>query len=82
MRETKLELNENRCKGCELCVQACPRTVLAMGTQINALGYRPAMAVAADRCTGCKACALVCPEVVFAIYQSAQEVRVPWLNSI
>ncbi|MFZ5815647.1 MAG: 4Fe-4S binding protein [Bacillota bacterium] len=70
-REVKLELEENRCKGCELCVQACPRDVLQMGTHINALGYRPAVAVAPDQCTGCKACALVCPEIVFTIYQSA-----------
>lgn len=71
LREIKLETNENRCKGCELCVQACPRDVLAMGSNINALGYRPAAAIAPEKCTGCKACALVCPEVVFTIYQSA-----------
>lgn len=71
MREIRLELNQNRCKGCELCVDACPRDVLAIGGQINALGYRPATVVQAEKCTGCKACALVCPEVVFSIYQSA-----------
>jgi 2-oxoglutarate ferredoxin oxidoreductase subunit delta len=67
----QVELNENRCKGCELCVQACPRDVLAMGATINALGYRPASVVDPDRCTGCKACALVCPEVAFTIWQVA-----------
>ncbi|HLN60760.1 MAG TPA: 4Fe-4S binding protein [Symbiobacteriaceae bacterium] len=67
----KIELNEDRCKGCELCVQACPRDVLAMDTGINALGYRPAAVVDAERCTGCKACALVCPEVAFNIWQVA-----------
>jgi len=67
----KLELNENHCKGCELCVQACPRDVLAMGNNINALGYRPASIVDAEKCTGCKACALVCPEVCFTIWQVA-----------
>ncbi len=65
----RLELNEDRCKGCELCVQACPRDVLAMGSHINALGYRPATIRDADRCTACKACALVCPEVAFTIYK-------------
>lgn len=71
MRGVKLELNENLCKGCELCVKACPRDVLAMGNNINALGYKPAAVVDAERCTGCKACALVCPEVVFTIWQTA-----------
>ncbi|HYF78948.1 MAG TPA: 4Fe-4S binding protein [Symbiobacteriaceae bacterium] len=67
----KLELQENHCKGCELCVQACPRDVLAMGSNINALGYRPASIVDPEKCTGCKACALVCPEVCFTIWQVA-----------
>ncbi|MGE5672352.1 MAG: 4Fe-4S binding protein [Mycobacterium leprae] len=71
MRETRLELDENQCKGCELCVKACKPQVLAMGSTINALGYRPASIVAAEKCTGCKACALVCPECVFTIWQSA-----------
>jgi 2-oxoglutarate ferredoxin oxidoreductase subunit delta len=67
----QLELNENGCKGCELCVAACPRDVLSMGSTINALGYRPAAIVDPERCTGCKACALVCPEVAFTIWQVA-----------
>jgi 2-oxoglutarate ferredoxin oxidoreductase subunit delta len=67
----KVELNENRCKGCALCVQACPKDVLAMGSHINALGYRPATVANPDKCTGCRACALVCPDVVFTIWQVA-----------
>jgi len=71
LRGIKLEMDQDRCKGCELCTEACPREVLAMGNQINALGYRAAVAIAPERCTGCRACALVCPEVVFTIYKIA-----------
>lgn len=71
MREFRLNLMEGQCKGCELCVQACPRDVLAMGPHVNVLGYRPAVVVDAVKCTGCKACALVCPDVVFTIHQVA-----------
>lgn len=69
MRQIILELEENRCKGCELCVAACPRDVLAMSNHVNVLGYRAAAIVDVSRCTGCKACALVCPEVAFTIQQ-------------
>lgn len=71
MRQILLELNQERCKGCELCVEACRREVLTMGEQINRLGYRSVVSERPELCTGCRACALVCPEVVFAIYQSA-----------
>lgn len=71
MRQLKLELEENRCKGCELCVAACPRAVLDMGSTVNALGYRPAAMIDPSRCTGCKACVLVCPEVAITLWQTA-----------
>lgn len=71
MRQIEIELDSSRCKGCELCVQACPRAVLAMDLKVNGLGYRPAALVDPGRCTGCKACALVCPEVAFRIWQVA-----------
>jgi len=71
VREIKLDLNENRCKGCELCVTVCPKDVLAMGTHVNALGYRAATVVDVASCTGCRACSIVCPEVAFTIWQVA-----------
>lgn len=67
----KIELNENRCKGCELCVDACKPKVLAMAAHINALGYKPASIAHLEKCTGCKACFFVCPEVVFTVFQAA-----------
>lgn len=55
------------CKGCELCVAACPPQVLTMSTQANELGYRyPELH---DGCTGCTACQMVCPDYVFDIYR-------------
>ncbi len=67
----KIELDENRCKGCELCVDACKPKVLEMATHINALGYKPATVVHVEKCTACKACYFVCPEVVFTVIQAA-----------
>lgn len=60
-----------RCKGCELCVPACPPRVLAMSVGKNELGYN--YPVLSEGCTGCTACQLVCPDYVFEVYQfSAQ----------
>ncbi len=71
MAEIHIQLDQDRCKGCELCVEACPRDVLAMASHINALGYQPVEVVAAERCTGCRACYVVCPDVVFTLTRAA-----------
>jgi 2-oxoglutarate ferredoxin oxidoreductase subunit delta len=55
------------CKGCELCITACPPEVLSMSTEVNHLGYRfPQLH---PGCTGCAACQLVCPDFCFEVYR-------------
>ena len=61
-----------RCKGCELCIPACPPNVLAMSTELNAMGF--AYPQLAPGCTGCKACAEVCPDFVFEVHRFAASV--------
>jgi NAD-dependent dihydropyrimidine dehydrogenase PreA subunit len=57
----KLELNSDECKGCSLCVGACPPKVLRMTERLNQFGYRPVM-YEGRGCTGCGICFMVCPE--------------------
>lgn len=57
-----------RCKGCELCIVACPENVLALADKINQKGYRYVEKVN-QNCTGCAACAIVCPDYVFTVYR-------------
>ena len=56
-----VELNAEECKGCGLCVGACPPKVLLLADQLNRYGYHPA-AYAGVGCTGCGICFFVCPE--------------------
>jgi 2-oxoglutarate ferredoxin oxidoreductase subunit delta len=59
----------DRCKGCELCISACPPSVLSMSSTLNASGFRyPELS---DGCTGCTACQLICPDYVFEVYRLA-----------
>ena len=68
-------IDEDRCKGCNLCVDACPQHVLALSTdRFNAKGYRPVQLVDPDNCTGCTACKPVCP--VNAITGNKKELHV------
>ena len=56
-----------RCKGCELCIPACPPGVLRMSQGHNGLGTRYPELL--PGCTGCSACLLVCPDFCFEVYQ-------------
>lgn len=60
------------CKGCELCVEACPQESLGMSPQINSFGYHYAVLIE-DNCTGCVNCALVCPDAVITVYRSKKK---------
>jgi 2-oxoglutarate ferredoxin oxidoreductase subunit delta len=56
------------CKGCELCIDACPPGVLAMTNDtVNARGYR--FPLLSPGCTACKACSQICPDFVFQVYR-------------
>ena len=57
-----------RCKGCELCIVACPEETLALAETINQKGYRFAVKVN-SKCNGCAACAIVCPEGIITVYR-------------
>ncbi len=67
MSRGTVTIDVERCKGCELCIPACPPGVLAMSTDVNETGYR--YPVLHDGCTGCTACQLVCPDFVFEVFR-------------
>jgi 2-oxoglutarate ferredoxin oxidoreductase subunit delta len=63
-----LVIDVDKCKGCELCIAACPPNVLVMSKTVNEIGYRyPELT---PGCTGCTACQLVCPDFVFEVYRT------------
>lgn len=64
----KITVNENICKGCGMCVNACPKHLLELATDhINAKGYHPATMTDQSQCTGCTSCAIMCPDVAITV---------------
>ena len=61
-------IDKELCKGCGLCIDACPTKILAFSTEVNQKGYLYATKIE-DNCTGCSSCATVCPDVCFTVYR-------------
>ena len=76
MAKGKVTFDIETCKGCELCIEACPQDSIKLSGTINAQGYHYAVLVE-DNCTGCTNCALVCPDAVITVYRESKKDRVP-----
>jgi 2-oxoglutarate ferredoxin oxidoreductase subunit delta len=62
-----VNIDPDRCKGCELCVQACPQGIIKMADTINSKGYFFAQVVEQPRCIGCRLCGVTCPDVAIEV---------------
>ena len=64
----KVIFNETLCKGCQLCVDACPKKILALDSaKVNAKGYNPISCADMSTCTACAICAKICPDSVITV---------------
>lgn len=65
----KIVINEERCKGCGLCVQFCPRNLIHMSDGFNSRGLHPCAFEDTEECTGCTVCGMMCPDVAIEVYK-------------
>ncbi len=71
---SRIEIDEDRCKGCLLCAAACPKDLIRQSSRINRQGYKAAEvpAESMNACLGCASCALTCPDVAIRVWKSAK----------
>ncbi len=62
-------VDKEGCKGCGVCVPACPQTVIALAKEVNGKGYNYAYMENPEKCVGCMNCAIVCPDGVITVYK-------------
>ncbi|MFB3896648.1 MAG: ferredoxin family protein [bacterium] len=67
--EIKVVIDKERCKGCELCINACPLKLLVMSDDLNIAGYHYALMTDDEKCSSCALCGTVCPDVAITIYK-------------
>lgn len=67
-KQGRITIDVDRCKGCGLCITACPLNLLAFNNEVvNKKGYQPAYIHTPEKCIGCTNCAQMCPDVVISV---------------
>ncbi|MDR3325672.1 MAG: 4Fe-4S binding protein [Spirochaetaceae bacterium] len=69
LKQGKIEVDGERCKGCLLCVRACPLSALKAGATQNSSGSYPVEAVCNGKCVACGNCYTVCPDMCLSVYE-------------
>ena len=68
MAKFLVQIKQEKCKGCELCLTVCPKKLIVIGDQVNNKGYCPAKVQRQEECIGCGSCAMICPDCAIEIF--------------
>jgi len=64
-----------KCKGCGVCVEACPTKVIQLAAEVNGKGYHYAHMANPDACIGCANCGIVCPDTCITVYRAKAQAK-------
>jgi len=60
-RESRLEITQAWCKGCDICVKMCPERCLQLDQ------HQIVQLIDEKRCTGCRLCEWLCPDFAISV---------------
>ena len=69
----RLNFNPAYCKGCSICIEACPKNVIKSSGRIDAKGHVLPEEGDMKRCSGCRLCELVCPDFAVALMEDGDK---------
>lgn len=64
-----LRIDKEKCKGCQLCIEFCPKDVLELSMNLNKKGSKYSIMVHPNDCIGCRVCVLMCPDICIELFE-------------
>lgn len=64
---TKITVDSERCKGCNICIEFCPKKVFVKSEKYSKKGVRVPDPVNVENCTVCRLCELLCPDMALDV---------------
>ena len=68
-----IEVREDWCKGCNLCIERCPVDALEESDMLNRRGVRPPRLKQENECNYCRLCELICPDLAIIVIPDEEE---------
>ena len=62
-----IEIREDWCKGCDICIERCPVDALEKSDKLNKRGIRPPELKKENKCNFCRLCELLCPDMAITV---------------
>jgi len=63
-----IEIKEDWCKGCGICIERCPVDALEESDEFNKKGIHPARLKEDNECNFCRLCELICPDLAITVF--------------
>jgi 2-oxoglutarate ferredoxin oxidoreductase subunit delta len=71
-----IEVKDDWCKGCNICIDRCPVDALEESDKLNRRGIRPPKLKEKNECNYCRYCELICPDMAIIVIPDKDEKKV------
>jgi 2-oxoglutarate ferredoxin oxidoreductase subunit delta len=64
---SEVYINEALCKGCDICIEFCPKDVFEVSSEVGPRGYFVPVVAKPEDCSACMLCEHLCPELALTV---------------
>ncbi len=68
-RAREIIIDEQFCKGCNLCLEVCPRKVFVKSSKRSRAGYSMPQPAELGNCAVCFLCEMTCPDLALTVIE-------------